>query len=327
MHAIRQHEFGPAENLRYEEVPDPSPGTDQVRIAVSAAGIHLLDTRIREGRDGGPFPLPDLPMIPGREVAGVVDAVGAGVEESCLGKRVVAHLGQASGGYAELAIAGVAALHELPDELADDAAVAMIGTGRTTMGILETAALTADDVVLITAAAGGIGSLIVQEARNLGAVAVGVAGGASKVDQVRRLGAQVAVDYSVPGWTDEVRAALDGREVTIAVDGIGGALGRAALELIGVGGRLLMLGWASGEPTPLSAMDLFARGLTAGVAVGPRLLRRPGGLRELESRALEAAAGGRLVPLVGQAFPLAKASEAHRAVETRATVGKTVLKP
>jgi NADPH2:quinone reductase len=327
MYAIRQHEFGPAETLRYEEVPDPSPGADQVRIAVASAGIHLLDTRIRDGTSGGPFPLPDLPMTPGREVAGVVDAVGDGVSPDWLGKRVVAHLGQASGGYAEKSVAGVGALHELPDGLADDAAVAMIGTGRTTMGILETAALTADDVVLITAAAGGIGSLIVQEARNLGAVAVAVAGGSSKVDIVRRLGADVAVDYSVPGWSDEVRAALDGRDVTIAIDGIGGELGRAALELIGVGGRLLMLGWASGKPTPLSATDLFARGLTAGVAVGPKLLRRPGGLRELESLALAAAASGRLIPLVGQAFPLAKASDAHRALETRATVGKVVLKP
>jgi NADPH:quinone reductase len=115
--------------------------------------------------------------------------------------------------------------------------------------------------------------------------------------------------------------------VTIALDGTGGMLGRAALELIGVGGRLLMFGWASGEPIPLSAMDIFARGLTVGVAVGPKLLSRPGGLRELETRSLEAAATGRLVPLIGQAFPLARAAEAHTALETRATMGKTVLKP
>src|SRR5439155_1630095 len=170
---------------------------------------------------------------------------------------------------------------------------------------LETAALTADDVVLVTAAAGGIGGLVLQEARNVGALPVGMAGGAAKVEQARQLGAAVAVDYGEPGWPDEVRAALDGREVTIALDGVGGALGRGALELLGVGGRLLMLGWASGEPIPLSAMDIFGRGLTVGAAVGPKLLRRPGGRRELESRALDAAATGRLVPLVGQAFPLA----------------------
>jgi NADPH2:quinone reductase len=266
-------------------------------------------------------------MTPGREVAGVVDAVGAGVDPAWLGERVVAHLGQASGGYAELAVVGVSALRPAPDGLADDAAVAMIGTGRTTMGILESAALRPDDVVLITAAAGGIGSLLVQEARNVGAVAVGVAGGAAKVDVVRGLGADIAVDYTSPDWPAAVRSALDGREVTVALDGVGGSLGRGALELIGVGGRLLMFGMASGELLPLTAGDLFARGLTAGVAIGPKLGRRPDGMRDLETAALTAAATGRLAPLIRQTFPLAKAADAHTALETRATMGKVVLKP
>ncbi|HET9143040.1 zinc-binding dehydrogenase [Actinophytocola sp.] len=327
MHAIRQYEFGPPENLRYEQVDDPRPGPGQVRIAVAAAGIHLLDTTIRAGQAGGPFPLPTLPMTPGREVAGVVDAVGAGVPDSWLDTRVVAHLGQPSGGYAERALAPAEALHALPDNVSDDVAVAMIGTGRTTMGILETAGLTADDVVLVTAAAGGIGNLLIQHVRAIGATAVGLAGGESKVDQVRRLGAQVAVDYGRPGWAEQVRAGLDGRAVTVALDGVGGELGRGALELVGSGGRLLIFGWSSGEPMRFTATDLVGRGLTVGVAVGPRLLQRPGGLRELETRALDAAASGALVPLVGPPFPLARAADAHRALQSRATMGKTVLKP
>ena len=91
MHAIRLHAFGPAANLRYEEVDDPRPGPGQVRIAVAAAGVHLIDTALREGRAMGPLALPDLPTIPGREVAGVVDAVGPQVDEQWLGRRVVAH--------------------------------------------------------------------------------------------------------------------------------------------------------------------------------------------------------------------------------------------
>ncbi len=318
MRAILLHAFGPAENLRYEEVDDPVPGPDQVRIAVAAAGVHLIDTVIRSGRPQGPMPLPELPAIPGREVAGVVDAVGAGADAEWVGRRVVAHLGAASGGYAELAVADADALHAIPDGLADDAAVAMIGTGRTAMAILEVAAVTADDVVLVTAAAGGLGSLLVQAAHHAGATVVGAAGGEAKAARVRELGADVAVDYTAADWPAIVRAALDG---------VGGDLGRSALELIGAGGRLILFGFSSGQPTQLSAGDLFSRGLTASAAIGPRILRRPGGLRDLEERAVAEAAAGRLVPVVGQRFALAEAAAAHVAIETRATVGKTVLVP
>jgi NADPH2:quinone reductase len=326
MHAIRLHAFGPAANLRYEEVDDPRPGPGQARIAVAASGVHLIDTALRAGRPMGPLPLPELPTIPGREVAGTVDAVGPEVDERWVGRRVVAHLGPASGGYAELAVRETEALHALPDGLADDAAVAMIGTGRTALSILEVAVLTADDVVLVTAAAGGLGSLLVQAARNAGATVVGVAGGPAKVQRVAQLGATVAVDYSAPDWSDAVRAALDERAVTVALDGVGGALGRSALELLGAGGRLILFGFSSGQPTELSAGDLFARGISASAAIGARIAQRPGGLRDLEEQALEAAADGGLVPLV-QRFALAQAAAAHEAIESRATVGKTVLVP
>jgi NADPH2:quinone reductase len=326
MHAVRLHAFGPPANLSYEQVDDPRPGPGQARIAVAAAGVHLIDTALRAGRAMGPLALPDLPTIPGREVAGTVDALGPQVDEQWLGRRVVAHLGPASGGYAELAVRETDALHALPDGLADDAAVAMIGTGRTALAILEVAQPTAGDVVLVTAAAGGLGSLLVQAARNAGATVVGAAGGQAKVQHVARQGATVAVDYSAPGWSDTVREALDGREVTVALDGVGGALGRGALELLGPGGRLVLFGFSSGEPTRLSAGDLFSRGITASAAIGARIAQRPGGLRDLEQQALAAAADGRLVPVV-QRFGLADAAAAHEAIESRATVGKTVLVP
>jgi NADPH:quinone reductase len=110
VHAIRLRAFGPAENLVYEDVPDPVPGEDHVRIAVEAAGVHLIDTKLRNGVQMGPLPLPDLPAIPGREVAGVVEAVGPGVDERWVGRLVVAHLGPTgAGGYAELAVVPVRA--------------------------------------------------------------------------------------------------------------------------------------------------------------------------------------------------------------------------
>jgi NADPH2:quinone reductase len=326
VHAIRQYEFGPPENLRYEEVPDPHPDAGQVGIAVRACGVHLVDTMLRRGTYEGPFALPDLPMTPGREVAGVVDELGDGVEEDWLGRRVVVHLGMASGGYAERAVANVGDLHPLPDDLADDAAVAMVGTGRMTVGILDVAQPTAEDVVLVTAAAGGIGTMLVQAAQNLGATVVGVAGGAAKVARVRESGAAVAADYTTPDWTDRVRDALDGRGATLVLDGVGGEAGQAAFDLLAPGGRLVVFGWSGGEPVRFTAADLLRRSLSASVALGPGILRRPGGLRGLQERALTEAAAGRLVPAV-QTFALKDAAAAHRALETRATVGKVVLVP
>lgn len=325
MHAVRLHEFGPPENLIYEEVDDPKPGPGQVRIAVAAAGVHLLDTTIRAGRPGGPFGLPKLPQVQGREVAGTVDALGEEVDDAWLGRRVVVHLGPASGGYAELAVADVASLHAVPDGVADDVAVAMIGTGRTALAILEVAQLAAEDVVLVTAAAGGLGTLLVQAALRAGATVVGLAGGPAKAGRVRELGA-AAVDYGEDGWADGVRAALAGRAATVLLDGVGGDLGRQAFALLGVGGRVVMFGWASGEPLEITTGDIYARGLTATAAVGPRLLQRPGGLREFETAALAAAAAGELVPAV-QGFPLAEAAAAHAALAARATTGKVVLVP
>jgi NADPH:quinone reductase len=224
------------------------------------------------------------------------------------------HLGPASGGYAALAVREVEAVHALDDHLSDAAAAAMIGTGRTTMAILDVAALQPDDVALVTAAASGVGSLLVQAARNAGAEVVGAAGGAEKVARLREFGVR-AVDYAQPGWTEEVG------EVTVALDGVGGEIGRGALEALGVGGRLILFGLASGEPTPLSAGDLFRRGLTASAALG-----RVGDQRALEQRALAAAAGGDLTPLI-TSFPLAQAADAHAAIESRATIGKVVLVP
>jgi NADPH2:quinone reductase len=321
VHTIVLYAFGPAENLVYEEVPDPAPTADEVRIAVEASGVHLIDTTLRRGVQMGPLPLADLPAIPGREVAGTVDAIGHDVDDRWLGRRVVAHLGAASAGYAELAVAPVGTLHELPDGVRADAAVAMIGTGRTAVGILDVAALTGDDVVLVLAAAGGLGSLFVQAGRNAGATVVGVAGGPEKVKRVRALGAEIAVDYAKPDWADQVRAVLGDRSVTVVLDGVGGDAGRAALELLGVGGRLVVFGWSAGEATAITTDDVL-RGITV-TGLGPRLLPR---LRELETRSLEELAAGRLVPAVDH-FPLARAADAHRALETRATTGKVVLVP
>ncbi|MGW2821502.1 zinc-binding dehydrogenase [Streptomyces sp. NPDC001443] len=326
MHAIRLHAFGPAENLVHEQVEDPLPAPGQLRIAVAAAGVHLLDTALREGFRG-PLPEPPaLPTVPGREVAGTVESLGEGVADHWLGRRVVAHLGFAPGGYAELAVTDVDRVHEIPENLDFAQAVAMIGTGRTALGIVQFTELGPDSVVLVPAAAGAIGTLLVQYARNAGATVVGLAGGPRKVARVRAAGADLAVDYTDPAWPGKVRAHLGGRPVTVVLDGVGGEVAREAVALLGPGGRHLVFGW--------SAQLLSGGGphLVEGVSeqvLGPAMTRRTGGphpLRTLELRALAEAAAGRLTPVV-QRFPLAEAAAAHRALETRNTVGKVVLEP
>ncbi|MGW0030160.1 zinc-binding dehydrogenase [Streptomyces sp. NPDC003314] len=336
MHAVRLHAFGPAENLTYEEVPDPVPGPGQVRVRVAAAGVHLLDTALREGGTG-PFPAPaELPTVPGREVAGTVDALGEGTDPSWLGERVVAHLGTAPGGYAELAVTDAARLHALPAHLGEAEAVAMIGTGRTTLGILQFTELGPASVAIVPAAAGGIGTLLVQYAKNAGATVVGLAGGPAKTALVRENGADLAVDYLEPDWPEKVRAyvegPLGGRAATVVFDSVGGDTGRAAVDLLGKGGQHVVFGWSGaglhdGEPLAFTPEELAERGITSESVLGPVMIRKAGGdVRNLELAALAAAADGTLRPAVHR-FPLAEAAEAHRALENRGTTGKVVLIP
>ncbi|MEU1159468.1 zinc-binding dehydrogenase, partial [Streptomyces sp. NPDC005921] len=285
---------------------------------------HLPHTALRAGHQG-PAPRPTvLPTIPGREVAGVVESLGDGVDGLWLGRRVVAHLGFAPGGYAELAVTEVERLHEVPANLGFPEAVAMIGTGRTALGILEFAEPGPESVVLVPAAAGGVGTLLVQYAKHAGAAVIGLAGGPEKVERVRADGADLALDYTDPGWPDRVREHF--AAVTVVLDGVGGEVAREAVALLGDGGRHLVFGWSAegiGD-----GRGHFVDGLSERV-LGPAMLRRTGGpdpLRTLELRALAEAAHGRLRPAVTR-FPLAEAATAHRALETRATIGKVVLEP
>ena len=332
MHAIRLHAFGPAENLTYEETTDPVPAPGQVRIRVAAAGVHLLDTALRQGMTG-PFPAPaELPTIPGREVAGTVDALGEGTDPSWLGRRVVAHLGMVPGGYAELAVTDAARLHTLPERLGEAEAVAMIGTGRTTLGILQFTELGPDAIAIVPAAAGGIGTLLVQYAKNAGATVIGLAGGPAKVALVEANGADLAVDYKEPDWPEKVRAHLGGRSATVVFDSVGGDTGRAAVDLLGEGGQHIVFGWSGaglhdGEPLTFTPEELAARGITSESVLGPVMIQKAGGdVRTLELAALAAATDGSLRPAVHR-FPLADAAEAHRALENRGTTGKVVLIP
>jgi NADPH2:quinone reductase len=195
-------------------------------------------------------------------------------------------------------------------DLAD--AVALLADGRTAMGLMRDAAVAPGETVLVAPAGGGVGTLLVQLARNAGARVVAAARGARKHVLTRELGAEVAVDYGEPGWTEQ----LD--PVDLALDGVGGSIGRAAFELVRPGGRYYRFGMASGEFTDTSGRDDVT------LLGGNRLT--PEEMRELTTAALAEAAAGRLRPIIGQTFPLERAAAAHAAIEGRQTIGKTLLR-
>ncbi|MFI6257521.1 zinc-binding dehydrogenase [Micromonospora zamorensis] len=315
MRAIWLREFGGPDVLVPGTAPDPTPGPGQVLIDVAHVNITFVETQQRSGRPG-PFQVTP-PLIPGNGVGGTITAVGPDVDPALIGRRVVSATG-GSGAYAERVVVDVSAPIEVPAGLALDEAVALLADGRTATMLIEAVGVQPGDRVLVEAAAGGVGSLLVQLASRAGARVIGVAGGPRKVELLTGLGADLAVDYRLPDWADRVRAATGG--VDVVLDGVGGAVARAAFELLDPGGRMVSFGLASGEWSPVSGEAATARQVT---------LIRPdvpaARLRAYTEQALADAAAGRLRPLIGQRFPLDRAADAHAAIEARATVGKTLL--
>jgi len=316
MRAVWLKEFGGPEVLVAGEATEPVAGSGQVLIEVALANITFVETQFRAS-GFGPYK-PELPMIPGNGVGGVVASVGAGVDQAIAGKRVVSSTG-GSGGYAERVAVDAGGLFEVPDDLALDSAVALLADGRTAIWLMRAAGVHERDRVLVEAAAGGVGTLLVQLARRAGATVIAAAGGPRKVALARELGADVAVDYREPGWTERARAAAGG--VDVVFDGVGGAIGRSAFELIERGGRMLSFGLASGEWASVSEEAAAEREVTIVRPPPPT----PQETRAFTERALVEAAAGRLRPVIGQRFPLERAADAHAAIESRGTVGKTLL--
>jgi NADPH2:quinone reductase len=316
--AVVLRAFGPPAALEAADVPEPVPGAGEVLVDVEAAGITWVETQVRAGRPPHPSMAPGLPAILGNGVGGRVAALGAGVDPGLAGARVVASLGGAGGGYAERAVAAAQALVPVPDALGSHEAVALLADGRTALSLAEAAALRPGETVLVLAAAGGVGTLLVQLAVRAGARVVAAARGASKLELALDLGAHDAVSYGQEGWPDRVPGGVD-----VALDGVGGALGRAAFELVRPGGRYLPFGMAGGGWADVPEEEAAARGVS--VVRGGR--PTPAASARRSAEALGLAAAGELRPVVGQTFPLGRAADAHAAMEARGTLGKTLLLP
>ncbi|MBO0869616.1 MAG: zinc-binding dehydrogenase [Micromonosporaceae bacterium] len=307
--------FGGPEVLVAGEAPDPVPGPGQALVAVQFAGVTFIETVFRAGAPG-PF-TGQPPLVPGNGVGGLVAAVGPGVDPGLVGRRVVSGTG-GSGGYAEQAAVDAAGMVEVPPPLAMDAATALLADGRTATMLVRAAALRPGDRVLVEAAAGGVGTLLVQLARTAGARVVAAAGGPQKLRLPAELGAEFTVDYTRPDWPQWTRDAVGGLDAVF--DGVGGGIGRSAFELLEPGGRMLRYGFASGTWCQIGEQEAAQRGVAL---IQPR--PAPEQLREYTAGALGEAAAGRLRPVIGQRYPLEQAAAAHAAIESRATVGKSLL--
>lgn len=312
--------FGGPEVLVPASVPDPVAGPGQVVVRVSLASVTYVETQIRAGVGRWHEP-PSLPYVPGGLVAGHVGAVGRGVDPAWSGRRVLGRTG-ATGGFAELALVDAGHLFPVPDALGLADAIALYSDGSTALGLLTGAAPRSGDRVLVEAAAGGVGSLLVQLARGGGAQVIGAARGQQKADLIAALGA-TAVDYTRPGWTDAVLELTAGSGPDVVFDGVGGEIGATAFALTARGGRFSIHGASSGAPTTVDPAEARRRdvevlGLDQLAGFGSR---RDEWAAEMMRRGVE----GLVRPVIGQIFPLERANEAHAAVGERRTSGKTLV--
>jgi NADPH2:quinone reductase len=327
MRAVQVTGFGGPEVLEVADVPEPVAGAGQVLIDVAVADVLFVDTQIRSGWGGEYFKVAP-PYIAGNGVAGTVAEVGSGVDEALIGRRVIARVGRHQdhvqvpvGGYAQRAVSGAGDLFGVPDGLGLREATALLHDGTTALHVLRHAAILAGDWVLVNAAGGSLGALLVPLAKAAGAKVVGAARGERKLGLVREWGADLAVDYSTPGWAQEVRETTGG--VRVVLDGTGGRAGREAFELTLPGARFLAYGAASGGFVGVGPDEAKARDVRL-VGIGD--LGSDAGTVERDlRRLLEDATNGEVRPFIGQTFPLERAADAHAAIEARETVGKTVL--
>ena len=322
MRAIRVHEYGGPEVLRHEDVPLPHPGPGEVRVKIEAAGVNFIDIYHRSGQYQG-----ILPLTPGMEAAGIVDAVGPDVADVTPGDRVAYAMQQ--GAYAEYAIVPVAKLVPVPAGVASQQAAAVMLQGMTAHYLAySTYPLRQGDVALIHAAAGGVGLLLVQIARRCGAHVIGTVSTEEKAVLARATGAHDIILYTQEDFPDAVRRLTGGAGVHVVYDSVGRTTFDGSLACLRPRGYMVLFGQSSGAVPPFDPQILNAKGslFLTRPSLGHYLLTRD----ELLWRAGDLfawMASGELSVRIDSTYPLADAAEAHRALASRATSGKLLLVP
>src|SRR6266567_2902659 len=323
MKAIRVNETGGPEVLHLEEIETPTPKAGEILIKVAAAGINYADLAQRQGAY---LTRTHTPTTPGFEFAGTVVALGSGISAAAVGTRVVAF---GDGGYAEYALAQAANTIPIPPNLDFIHAAAFPVQGITAYQLLrEAARIQPGESILIHAAAGGVGTLAVQLARLMGAgTIIGTASNAGKLELARRLGADVAINYTEEHWVEQVNNATGGQGVDIILEMVGGQVAEQNLQCLAHFGRMVIYGAASGQIAQFSGIQLMYKNQAI---IGYWLtsqMNRPDHITLAAMELMQYLISGKLEIVVGQTFPLAQAAEAHRAIAERKTMGKVVLLP
>ena len=342
MRCVVVREHGGFDRLRLEERPVPSPGPGQVRVRVQAIGVNHLDTWVRRGVPGHTFP---LPLIPGSDASGVIDALGPGVAGVKEGDAVVVLPGVSCGACeacqsgvdqlcrnyhilgescdgtsAEFACVPVANTAPRPKGLGPNEAASICLVFQTAWNMLvRRAELRAGETVLVHAGLSGVGSAAVQIANMLGAQVIATAGGPAKCAKVLALGAHHVIDYKAKDFAAEVRVLTGRAGVQVVFEHVGAATFEGSLKCLVRGGRLVTCGATTGGAVPLSLHAVFFKSLSIlGSTMGSK-----GDLRGI----LRLFEQGRLRPVFDRALPMAQVGEAHRLLEARETMGKIVLVP
>jgi NADPH2:quinone reductase len=321
-HAIRIHEHGGPEKLRWEEVQVGDPGPGQVRVRNTAVGLNFVDTYQRSGL----YPM-QLPFTLGAEGAGVVEAVGPQVKELKVGDRV-AYAGPV-GAYAEVLLRPADRLVKIPAGVDDKTAAAMMLKGMTTQYLIRrTYRVKKGDTILMHAAAGGVGQILCQWAKHLGATVIGTVGSDDKVDLAKRAGCKHVIVASREKVSARVKEITKGKGVPVVYDGVGKDTFMDSLDCLSPLGLMVSFGNASGPVPPFNAGILSQKGSL--YLTRPTLATYTASRADLVKAANElfAVVKSRKVKIpVNQTYPLREAAQAQRDLESRKTTGSTVLLP
>jgi len=321
--AIRIHQTGGPEVMQWEEVDVPAPGPGQARVRHKAVGVNFIDVYHRTGL----YPAP-LPSVLGLEAAGVVEAVGPDVVEVRVGDRV-AYAGGPLGAYSEARVIPADRLVPLPTEITDQQAAGMMLKGMTAQYLLRrTFPVTAGDTILVHAAAGGVGSILCQWAKHLGATVIGTVGSPEKAELARRHGCDHPILYKQDDFVAKVRELTGGMGVPVVYDGVGADTFMGSLDCLKPLGMMVSFGQSSGKIPPVDLGILSVKGSL--FLTRPTLMTYTAKREDLVSSALElfdVVKRGFVTIEIGSTRPLAEAAQAHQALTTRQTTGSTVLVP